>query len=318
MNLIQKAKKIFTAIKTENDSGMRPASQQSLIHYVARSINMLDRDSVSRERFPDPHSTDFVKYIDTEAILYIREIQEVGVPFPSWREMVTVGGQTDLRQFLSVGYGCYEMVRNNFPSEAQPQSKVLDFGVGCCRTARFFYRDSAKYMFYGCDVDRKAIDYINSSVSFITGHVSRNNPPLPYLNNFFDIVYSISVFTHLDWNSFAAWIKEVHRVINKGGTLILSLHCEVAFSIIKSSRARRDLICIAEDEFDKKVDLFKNDGFVWLRQPAGSDCINSDQYGISFIAQRRFEAFIEPFFNIVKFNPGEIGGWQDLVVLKKK
>src|SRR5262249_45228098 len=151
-----------------------------------------DRSPDLQKKFGDPSSKEFARYVDTEAILSIRELQEVGIPFPPWEEMLTVCGETDLTKFLACGYSCFDSVRPYL--DLSGGKRVLDFGVGCARTMRFFFRESLGAECYGCDVDSKAIAYLEDSVPFINALVSGNKPPLPYGNEFFDYIYSISVF----------------------------------------------------------------------------------------------------------------------------
>lgn len=292
--------------------------QRKLEDYLIRSNSLYERDENLQKRFSSPEDYDFKKYIDTEAILYIREIQEAGIPFPPWQEMITVGGETDLRLFLSIGYACFQSVINNSHLNAGFPIKVLDFGVGCGRTMRFFYRDYKKFLCHGCDVDERAIDYLKKSIPFISAKVSGNLPPLPYTDDFFDFVYSISVFTHLDLNSFNSWIKEMSRILKKDAVLEISLHGVRAFSTIKNDAQKRSLIGINDDDFESKINSFQNDGFAWMKQPVGSKDIDISQFGITFISRERFEIISEPYFSIIDYLDGELGGWQDLVVLKKK
>lgn len=292
--------------------------QLKLEDYLIRSVNLYNRDKNLQKKFSSPEDYEFKKYIDTEAVLNIREIQEAGIPFPPWQEMVTVGGETDLKLFLSIGYGCYESVINNFLSNNGFPIRVLDFGVGCGRTMRFFYRDYKNFLCYGCDVDKRAIDYLNKSIPFISAKVSSNLPPLPYLDDFFDLVYSISVFTHLDLISFNSWIKEINRILKKDAVLEITLHGARAFSTIKNDSQKRSLIGITEEDFESNINSFQNDGFAWMKQPVGSKDIDISQFGITFISRERFEIFSDPYFSIVKYLEGELGGWQDMVVLRKK
>jgi len=93
-----------TAKPSQHEPIMTPIP--SLYDYLARARNLYDRDSSVRSKYPSVEHPDFDRFIDTEAILFFREIQEVGIPFPLSREMLTVGGETDLRLFLSVGFCC--------------------------------------------------------------------------------------------------------------------------------------------------------------------------------------------------------------------
>jgi len=292
--------------------------RQQLSDYTLRALNLYDRDRELQSRFSSPQSPEFSKFIDTDAILHHREIQEVGVPFPPWQEMLTVGGETDLRLFLAIGYECYEAVRAQIPSTVQPPIKILDFGVGCGRTMRFFYRELDKFDCHGCDVDSRSIAYLKNKLPFIRAKLNSNSPPLPYASNQFDIIYSISVFTHLNLTAFKSWIVELARVLRPRGRLQLTLHGHVAFVTVSGDPTKRNLLGIAEGEFTNAEVIFNRDGFLWVNQPAGSDEIDSSQFGISFISPDRLNELVSDAFEVLEYQDGKIGGWQDFVVLEKK
>lgn len=306
-------KRLSTRGSTPDPESQRP----TVTDYVIRARSLYDRNSDLRQLFDSAESAAYARFVDTEAILYLRELQEAGVAMPPWQEMLTVCGETDLRTFLSVGYQCYEIVRRHIPDDLPVPTKILDFGVGCARTMRFFYRETDHFECYGCDVDHKSIAYLQKEVPFIDARVTRNRPPLPYKHNFFDLVYSISVFTHLNLETFKAWIVEMHRILRPGGIFQVTLHGQTAFSLIVQEPERRRLIHIAEEEYLLKRDQFES-GFVWLAQPVYSADIDTAQFGICFIQREKFERIIEPYFDLVEYVNGEIGGWQDMAVLRKR
>ncbi len=100
--------------------------------------------------------------------------------------------------------------------------RVLDFGCGCGRTIRWFLRESGAE-FRGVDVDAEAIDWCNQHLK--RGHFLANapNPPLPYPAEYFDVVYCLSVFTHLNESMQDAWLGELNRILRPGGALLLTI-----------------------------------------------------------------------------------------------
>ena len=294
------------------------AMQPELNDYLLRAVSLFNRSPDLRQRFGSPEDPDFAKFVDTEAILYMRELQEVGIPFPPWEEMLTVGGETDLRLFLTIGYACFLSVRNHIPGYLLPPISLLDFGAGCGRTMRFFFREADRFACHACDVDRKAVAYLKENMPFVKAEATENLPPLPYLSGSFDLVYSISVFTHLDRAALANWLKEIHRVTKPGGVFLVTLHGERAFTLVSNEPERRNLIGISEEEFAARHGSFTEHGFVWMKQPVGSPDIDRSQFGISFVSRKMIEDQIRPYFEFVEYIDGEIGGWQDLAVLRKR
>ena len=48
-------------------------------------------------------------------------------------------------------------------------------------------------------------------------------PPLPYEDDRFDLVYSVSIFTHLDEQLQRPWIEELTRVVRPGGLVLVTV-----------------------------------------------------------------------------------------------
>jgi SAM-dependent methyltransferase len=102
-------------------------------------------------------------------------------------------------------------------------ARMLDFGVGWGRHARFFARDTKFGNIYGVDVWPLMIELCRTSM--VPASVSLIEPfgQLPYRNQFFDIVYAFSVFTHLPETIANHWLEEIRRVTRPGGMMIMTL-----------------------------------------------------------------------------------------------
>jgi SAM-dependent methyltransferase len=108
--------------------------------------------------------------------------------------------------------------------------RVLDFGVGCGRVLvpldRLSRRNSSfheRVKWYGSDIDREAIAWCQSCLAPIGEFIANDpKPPLPFGDEFFDFIFSISVFTHLPEDMQFAWLAELRRVLRVGGAAVLS------------------------------------------------------------------------------------------------
>lgn len=101
-------------------------------------------------------------------------------------------------------------------------ARVLDFGCGSGKVMRHFLPEAEVGDLWGCDIDARSIDWINAELSpplhaFTNGPV----PPLDQPAGSFDLVWSVSVFTHLT-DHWAGWLAELHRVLRPGGLAIIS------------------------------------------------------------------------------------------------
>jgi SAM-dependent methyltransferase len=108
--------------------------------------------------------------------------------------------------------------------------RVLDFGCGAGRTLRHFLTYADKAEFWGCDIDEPSIAWIRQHLSPPL-HVFSNAPapPLGVADGSFDLVYAVSVFTHLA-DSWAEWLVELHRVLVPDGLLLVTFIGEGAIA----------------------------------------------------------------------------------------
>ncbi len=98
--------------------------------------------------------------------------------------------------------------------------QVLDFGCGAGRTLRHFLSEADRDEFWGCDVDKPSIDWMRRELCPPL-HVVHNGPapPLPFDDGKFDLIWAVSVFTHLA-DTWSAWMAELHRILAPDGILI--------------------------------------------------------------------------------------------------
>jgi SAM-dependent methyltransferase len=98
--------------------------------------------------------------------------------------------------------------------------RVLDFGCGAGRTLRHFVSDEAGGEFWGCDIDVESIEWLNANLAPpLHAFANSELPPLAQPDETFDLVYCVSVFTHLA-RSWSAWLAELHRVLKPDGLLL--------------------------------------------------------------------------------------------------
>ncbi|MES9990967.1 MAG: class I SAM-dependent methyltransferase [Candidatus Thiodiazotropha sp.] len=113
----------------------------------------------------------------------------------------------------------------------KPNSRVLDFGCGCGRVINHLSRYFKQSIFHGADIDAEAVSWCRDELhhvrEFVTNEVL---PPLPFADGYFDMVYSISVFTHLPEDMQFAWLEELKRVTKPNGILLLTIHGEELFA----------------------------------------------------------------------------------------
>ena len=99
---------------------------------------------------------------------------------------------------------------------------LLDFGVGCGRVARHWTGLSGEV--HGCDYNPVLVEWCRRHLPHVRTAVNRLEPPLPYDDARFDLVYALSIFTHLTEPQQRAWIAELRRVTRPGGHVLFTTH----------------------------------------------------------------------------------------------
>ena len=93
---------------------------------------------------------------------------------------------------------------------------------------------------HGTDTDAEAIAWCRDHLPARFG-VNAELPPLDYEDSSFDLIYAISVFTHLTEELGLAWAQELARVLRPGGyALLTTLGARYRDGLTPKERARFD------------------------------------------------------------------------------
>lgn len=138
-----------------------------------------------------------------------------------------VHGNDDPDSFLNVGQRCskdVEIALQGINRHIGSFQNILDFGCGCGRVLRWFREYSKSSNFYGTDIDFNSISWCRQNLDFAKFSINQPLPPLKYPDRFFDMIYAVSVFTHVDETYQFRWLNELKRIVKPKGILILTVH----------------------------------------------------------------------------------------------
>jgi ubiquinone/menaquinone biosynthesis C-methylase UbiE len=105
---------------------------------------------------------------------------------------------------------------------ARPDPAILDWGCGPGRVIRHLSALFPDSRITGSDYNTQSIRWCSSHLSGVTFIQNELNPPLQVADNSQDVLYGISIFTHLSEHNHNAWAAEIHRVLRSNGIAIIS------------------------------------------------------------------------------------------------
>lgn len=138
-----------------------------------------------------------------------------------------VGSTGEASEYFRIGLISAHTVENFLGKQGidwRARDCWLDLACGCGRTLNFLRFDLAAARLHGCDCDGSLIDWCRENIPFVHFERNRADPPLPFPDGSFDVVYSISFFTHLSEDAQIKWLIEMKRVLRQDGVLLLTLH----------------------------------------------------------------------------------------------
>ncbi len=154
--------------------------------------------------------------------------RSAGLPVPPAFLRSRVGRTSSRQAFLGEGAQSARDIKR-FLALAGAETPIakgalLDFGCGCGRIGRHMQAWSfAEYL--GTDPDAEAIDWCSRN---LPGRFTTNgrNPPLELPSASVSVAVCISIFTHLSEEDQFAWLRELKRILEPGGVLLVSTHAE--------------------------------------------------------------------------------------------
>jgi SAM-dependent methyltransferase len=186
-----------------------------------------------------------------------------------------------LEWYLSAGQADVETMLRLLASvgaSAEQLARVLDFGCAEGRMLRFFPRtDNSE--FWGVDINAERIAWAQQHLSppfrFAT---TTTAPHLPFEDNYFDLAYCLSVFTHIS-DLADAWFLELLRIVRPGGYVCATVHDEHTLELLlgrhRNTHAHfADLVL----EFEEQTAVLSGDWtyFAIHADPAAQVFYNSD------------------------------------------
>lgn len=227
---------------------------------------------------------------------------------PPARLIARVHGSGDPAGFEQVGrtvaLDIYAAVNDRISLEHP--LRILDFGCGCARVLRFMGELAPESRFHASDIDAQAIAWCAENYreearrGRYTFVCNDDVPPSPLKSDYFDLVYAISVFTHLPEDLQHRWLAELRRVTKPEGLLVLSTQGDALIRGHLGAEENRAL--------DER-------GFYYSKY--GSTEGLPEYYQAAWHTRGYVERVWSRYFHIARHVPAAIADHQDLVLCVK-
>ncbi len=199
--------------------------------------------------------------------------------------------------FLEAALGALGKDLTSFPA-------VLDFGCGCARVLRaYHYRSSPSQRLCGTDIDVETIEWCRANYANMAEFsLNAEAPPMSYADETFDLVYSVSVFTHLPEDMQLTWLRELQRVTKVGGYLLLTTFNEKSFEEGLPAESREEA---------------REAGFFYNDQGPETQGL-PDFYRQSYHTAAYIRSHWSEYFDVLDIRERAVDDLQDIVVCRRR
>ena len=230
--------------------------------------------------------------------------EAAAMPVPDGELISRVTGGPDVPSFFRSGQqSVRDLERTLAVADRSLESfdSILDFGCGCGRMLLWMEALGRSTKLYGTDIDADAVAWCQSNIPFAKVTLNDADPPLPYPDGSFDLVFNHSVFTHIDERRQDQWLTELQRVTRPGALIVLSTHGETA---------------LPADAWPVR-DLLEREGIAFLDYAYPPSFPLPDWYQATCHAPWYVFEHWGRWFEIRAFLPGASLAFQDLVLLER-
>lgn len=192
--------------------------------------------------------------------------------------------------------------------ESWEDLRLLDFGCGWGRHLCVFLKDIRTENLYGTDVDEDVVSVARRLLSDIKISSNEKTPPTEFTDDYFDVVISNSVFSHLSEEQFNAWTVELARIITPGGYLIFTTWGKGLLAISKKlfidgavEYPWQENILKGFTSYEHMRDAYLSGRFVYAATGGGNMYLPKENFGIALISLEYARRTLGKYFSIINY-----------------
>jgi SAM-dependent methyltransferase len=230
------------------------------------------------------------------------------VPLPPHRLMVAVAGHDNDEEFRRSRLSGPQQMLYDLAISGIDQARIvdaLDFGCGCGRFLAGWLALGTPMRLYGCDYNPELVRWCNANLPGVSVEENQLGRSLPYAAHSFDLVYLLSVMTHLTQREQQQLVSEFRRIVRPGGYVYVTFHGEPFYE---------RLFARVEDGEEQ----FRRNGFL-----IGDDDVEGSNECWTLQSAENVVGLFQGFTLIKHFRasergPTDVGSWQDSMIFQAK
>lgn len=180
---------------------------------------------------------------------------------------------------------------------------VLDFGCGCGRFLAGWLTLEKQMRLYGCDYNPELVNWCKANLPNVSVQKNELGKPLPYPPGSFDLIYLLSVMTHLTLREQQQLVSEFRRVVRPRGYVYVTFHGEPFYERLFA-------------QVDNGEEEFRKTGFlIAANEEEGTNVCSTLHSPENLIAL--FQGFTPiRHFRASERGPTDVGAWQDSMIFQ--
>jgi SAM-dependent methyltransferase len=282
------------------DCGFHCQFPEAITAYEA-TLRVVDGDVLPGSPF---NLLTFLKRPKADELAWAKELE-----LPDPKEMAQIGSASKeifVAQGTRMSGVIYDAMIEYF-GRLSPGLSLLDFGCGVGRVAIPLASRLPSANFSVCDVNPKAIKYVQRVLPDAAAEVTSFQPPLPYADEAFDCVYSISIWTHLPIGMQLRWLQEIKRILKPHGLALISFSGPSATKLRRDHPAWRNI---------SPQDV-KEQGIIFRPYPRLDLAGVTGSYGLAAHDPDWVKQVFDKVLTVLNVKPQVIEGTQDLVAFTR-
>ena len=198
--------------------------------------------------------------------------------------------------------------------QIETTARALDFGCSSGRLVRALSAAFPEVEWHGCDPLDGAIAWAAEHFPQIHWAHTTREPPLPYPDGRFDVVFALSIWSNFGERAALRWFNEMHRIITPGGRLALTLQ---GWSTLQALAARQ---LWNRADLDIAMRAMYRGGFSFhdVFGEKGDWGLSNEEWGWAYITPEWVQTWLCPHWAVLAYRPGYIDDFQEMLVLERR